>query len=165
MGAIDELMARHTAGLTSPTCCETGLPTKPRLRATVLTCMDSRIDLFRVLGLKLGEAHVLRNAGGLATDDAIRSLVLSQHKLGTQEIMVIQHTSCGLKDLHDEELAAHLEDRTGAAPPFDFGGFDDLDASVRDSVLRLRDCPWLERRDAIRGFVYDVDSFKLREVY
>ena len=165
MGAIDELLARHAAGLTSPICCETGLPTKPRLRATVLTCMDSRIDLFRVLGLKLGEAHVLRNAGGQATEDAMRSLVLSQHKLGTQEIMVIQHTHCGLKGLHDAELAGRLEAQTGVALPFDFGGFDDLDASVRDSVMRLRECPWLDRRDAIRGFVYDVDTFKLREVY
>ena len=166
MGAIDELLARHTAGLADPSGPSEPIDTpRPRLRITVLTCMDARIKLFDVLGLRHGDAHILRNAGGLATDDALRSLLLSQHKLGTEEIMVIQHTDCGLQGLRDAELAGRIEATTGFPVPFTFGGFDDVDESVRASLERLRSAPWLVRRDAIRGFVYDVDSRKLREVW
>lgn len=165
MGAIDELLVRHVAARANFTCCDAeDLRVRPRLRVAVMTCMDSRIDLFRVLGLKLGDAHILRNAGGLATDDALRSLVLSQQLLGTQEVMVIQHSDCGLEGLRDDDLAGRLESQSGAAPPYDFGGFSDIEKSVRTSLERIRDCPWLVRRDAARGFVYDVTSGRLREI-
>jgi carbonic anhydrase len=127
--------------------------------------MDARIDPVQVLGLRLGDAHVLRNAAGILTDDALRSIVLSQHKLGTQEVMVIQHTGCGLQGLHDAEVAGRIEATSGAPVPFAIGGFDDVDASVRTSLEGLRAAPWLARRDQVRGFVYDVDTRKLREVY
>ena len=165
MGAIDELLARHEAGFVISSVRSEALDTpRPRLRIAVLTCMDARIKLFDVLGLRRGDAHVLRNAGGLATDDAMRSLLLSQHSLGTQEVMVIQHTDCGLHGLRDGDLAGRIEATTGYAVPFALGGFDDVDASVRSSLARLRSAPWLVRRDAVRGFVYDVATGKLREV-
>jgi carbonic anhydrase len=166
MGAIDELLARHGAGLADPAAAtDPGDNPRPRLRVTVLTCMDTRIQLHEVLGLRRGDAHVLRNAGGLLTDDALRSIVLSQQALGTEEIMVVQHTDCGLEGLRDADLAGRLEATTGHPLPFAFGGFDDVDASVRSSLERLRAAPWLVRRDVIRGFVYDVTTRKLREVW
>jgi carbonic anhydrase len=168
MGAIDELLTRHAAALADPSGPVVSGPLdspRPRLRITVLTCMDARIKLFDVLGLHHGDAHILRNAGGLATDDAMRSILLSQHKLGTEEIMVIQHTDCGLLGLHDADLAGRIEATTGHPVPFTFGGFDDVDESVRASLERLRAAPWLVRRDVIRGFVYDVTTQKLREVW
>jgi carbonic anhydrase len=165
MGAIDELLVRHVAGRVNVSCCDAeDLRVRPRLKVAVVCCMDSRINLFKVLGLRLGDAHVLRNAGGLATDDALRSLVLSQQLLGTQEVMVIQHTDCGLEGLRDADIAGRLEAKSGVAPPYDFGGFADADESVRASLERVRNCPWLVRRDAVRGFVYDVKTRELREV-
>lgn len=165
MGAIDELLARHSAGLTTTSCCDADqLGAKPRLRVVVLTCMDTRIDPARILGLRLGDVHVLRNGGGLVTDDALRSLVLSQHKLGTQEIMVIQHTDCGLEGLHGADLAGRLEAQTGEALHLDLDGFDDVETSVRDGLKKVRDCAWLARRDAARGFVYDVRTTRLHEI-
>jgi carbonic anhydrase len=159
-------LTRHAAGLADrasrPTVVETP---RPRLELAVLTCMDARIELFDVLGLSRGDIHMLRNAGGLATDDAIRSLLLSQHALGTREIMVIQHTDCGLHRLHDSDLAGRIEATTGHRVAFPFGGFDDLDDSVRSSVARLRSEPTLiGPRESIRGFVYDVRTGALREV-
>jgi len=165
MGAIDELLARHRAAMAQRTCCDADTGhSKPRLRTAVLTCMDARIDPAKALGLRPGDAHVLRNAGGVMTDDALRSLVLSQHALGTQEVMVIQHTSCGVQGLRDAELAGRLTAQTGADLGLRFGGFDDVDASVRASLAKVRDCAWLARRDAARGFVYDVATGELREV-
>lgn len=126
--------------------------------------MDARIDLFQVLGLRLGDVHMLRNAGGLVTDDVLRSLVLSQRQMGTLEVMVVQHTGCGLYGFRDADLAGRVGAEAGVAPPFAFGGFDDLDASVRLSLARLRECPWLATREFARGFVYDVDTSDLREI-
>lgn len=165
MGAIDELLARHAAGHTNPGVGDFVDSPRPKLRVTILTCMDARIDLFAVLGLRLGDAHILRNAGGLATEDALRSLLLSQHKLGTQEIMIIQHTDCGLEGVRDADVVGRVQATTGATVPFPIGGFDDVDESVRSSLERVRSAPWLARRDQVRGFVYDVESRKLREVY
>ena len=165
MGAIDELLARHRAAMAQRSCCDADTGhAKPRLRVAVLTCMDARIDPAKVLGLRSGDAHVLRNGGGIMTDDALRSLVLSQHALGTQEGMVIQHTSCGVHGLRDAELAGRLASQTGVDLGLEFGGFDDVDASVRASLAKVRDCAWLVRRDAARGFVYDVTTGQLREV-
>jgi carbonic anhydrase len=127
--------------------CDLSSP-RPTRHITVITCMDARIDLFAALGLSLGEVHLIRNAGGIVTDDSLRSLTLSQHALGTREVVVVHHT----------------EAATGSRPPFAFGGFADIDESVRASVSRLRATPFLLHRDAVRGFVYDVATGHLREV-
>jgi carbonic anhydrase len=137
-----------------------GLPTRPARELAVLCCMDSRIDLFAVLGLRVGEAHVIRNAGGLATDDAIRSLSLSQHLLGTREVLVVQHTRCGLAATTDEDFLDSLPE----PPPWTPGAFTDVEESIGRSVATLRETPFLPHRDAVRGFVYDVDTGELREV-
>jgi carbonic anhydrase len=163
MVAMDEVEARNAAFVAA----RASLPpasSHPRLRLAVVTCMDARFDVNRALGLKEGDAHVLRNAGGLVSDDVLRSLVLSQQLLGTTEVMVIQHTDCGVHRLHDDELAARLTTRTGETPPFAFGGFPDLDDSVRNGVQRVRTCPWLPSVDFVRGYVYDVTSATLRQV-
>ena len=136
----------------------------PALRLAILTCMDARIDLFGALGLEAGQAHILRNAGGVVTDDVIRSLAISQRRLGTREVMVVQHTRCGMQTITDDEFTAELVRDTGSSPPFAVRAFSDLEASVQDSVRSLRDSPFLVHRDAIRGFVYDVESHRLREV-
>ncbi len=139
------------------------LPTPPALRLAVVSCMDSRIDLFALLGLHLGEAHVIRNAGGLVTDDALRSLMLSQALLGTREVLVIQHTGCGL---HGDE--AQLRERvvavTGAEPPWPLGAFADVEESVRRQLDLLAATPLLVDGAAARGFVYEVETGRLREV-
>ena len=129
----------------------------------MLACMDARLDPARILGLQEGDAHVLRNAGGVVTDDAIRSLAISQHLLGTHDVVVIQHTDCGMQDVEDDEFLATLERDAGEPPPWPVGGFDDLDDSVRDSVRRIAESPFLPNR-SVRGFVYDVHTGELREV-
>jgi carbonic anhydrase len=139
------------------------LPTTPRLHLAVLTCMDSRLDLFGALGLDLGEVHLIRNAGGIATDDAVRSLLLSQRLLGTQAIMVIHHTRCGLETFEEEQLQIELEQQFGERPPFRLGSYRDVDADVRATVAALRHSPFVDTTE-IRGFVFDVDDGDLREV-
>jgi carbonic anhydrase len=126
--------------------------------------MDSRLDVFATLGLNDGEAHVLRNAGGVVTDDVVRSLSISQRKLGTREIVLVHHTDCGMQTVSDDGFRAELQEATGMAPSFAIESFDDVDADVRQSIVRLRNSPFLLHRDAIRGFVYDVDTGLLREV-
>jgi carbonic anhydrase len=143
--------------------CDISSP-RPTRHTAVVTCMDARIDLFAALGLALGEVHVIRNAGGIATDDVLRSLVLSQRKLGTREILLAQHTDCGLHGLDDGALLDEIEADSGERPPFVFGGFVDLDASVRSSLARVRAATFVPHRDAVRGFVYDVATGRLREV-
>jgi carbonic anhydrase len=139
------------------------LPTPPALKLAVVSCMDSRIDLFNLLGLHLGEAHVIRNAGGIVTDDVVRSLTLSQALLGTCEIMVIQHTGCGLNG-EEDDLRARVVEATGAEPAGPLHTFTDVDDSVRRQLARLRDAPQLVGTDSARGFVYEVESGRLREV-
>jgi carbonic anhydrase len=139
------------------------LPTPPALGLAVVSCMDSRIDLFALLGLHLGEAHMIRNAGGLVTDDVIRSLMLSQALLGTREIMVIQHTGCGLNG-EEDELRARVTEATGTEPPGPLGTFTDVDASVRRQLDVLRETPHLVGGAGARGFVYEVETGRLREV-
>jgi carbonic anhydrase len=126
--------------------------------------MDARIDPQRVLGFELGDAHVLRNAGAVVTDDVLRSLVLSQRLLETRSVVVMAHTDCGLRKVHDEELARRLTEETGHAPPFAFGSFFDLDEHVREQVARVRDCPWLEYVGDVRGCVLDVGDGTVRTV-
>jgi carbonic anhydrase len=137
----------------------------PSRRLAIVTCMDSRLDVFAALGLGNGEAHILRNAGGVITDDVIRSLAISQRRLGTREVMLIHHTDCGMQSLTDDGFRAELREATGVAPAFAIESFDDLDSDVRQSILRVRRSPFLEHRDAVRGFVYDVDTHALREVH
>jgi len=162
MGVIDELLGNNrdfAAGLT-----ERHLDVRPSRRLAIVTCMDSRLDVFAALGLGDGEAHVLRNAGGVITDDVIRSLAISQRLLGTREVMLIHHSDCGMQKVTDDGFRAELQGDTGVAPAFAIESFTDLDADVRQSVLRVRNSPFLPHRDAVRGFVYDVDTHRLREV-
>jgi carbonic anhydrase len=162
MGVIDELLAnnRRFAG----SLPARHLDVRPARRLAIVTCMDSRLDVFAALGLGDGEAHVLRNAGGVITDDAIRSLAVSQRRLGTREVMVVHHTDCGMQKISDDGFRAELLEATGIAPSFAIESFADLDADVRQSVLRVRRSPFLPHRDMVRGFVYDVDTHALREV-
>jgi carbonic anhydrase len=126
--------------------------------------MDSRLDVFAALGLGDGEAHVLRNAGGVITDDVIRSLAVSQRRLGTRSVMLIHHTDCGMATITDDGFRLELQAATGVAPAFAIESFTDVDADVRQSVLRVRRSLFVPHRDDIRGFVYDVDTHSLREI-
>lgn len=139
-------------------------PVRPRLKLAIVTCMDSRIDVFAALGLELGDAHILRNAGGVVTDSELRALALSQRKMGTEEVILIHHTDCGAHGLDDDALASEIETDVGYRPAWPPTGFSDLDEDVRVSIARVRYCPFLTHRDNVRGFVIDVDTGELREV-
>ena len=139
-------------------------PVAPAKRLAVVACMDSRIDTFALLGLQVGEAHVMRNAGGVITDDMVRSLAISQRKLGTREIVLVHHTDCGLTKTTDAQFAAELERDTGASPTWTAEAFTDPVASLRESMHRIRTSPFVPERGSVRGFVYDVDTGELREV-
>ena len=136
----------------------------PAKQVVVLACMDARLDPARVLGLEEGDAHVIRNAGGVVTDDAIRSLALSQRLLGTKEIILIHHTDCGMVTFTDDEVKAQIEQDTGIRPPFALESFKDADADVRQSIARIAASPFVPDKSRVRGFVYDVKTGKLREV-
>jgi carbonic anhydrase len=162
MDTIDTLLENNqafAAGLT-----DRHLDVEPQRHLAIVTCMDSRLDVFAALGLGDGEAHILRNAGGVITDDVIRSLAISQRKLGTREVMLIHHTDCGMQKITDDGFRAELQGATGTAPSFAIESFGDVDADVGQSILRVRRSPFLLHRDAVRGFVYDVDTHRLREV-
>jgi carbonic anhydrase len=159
---IDALVANNRAFAAS--LPEQHLDVRPRRRLAIVTCMDSRLDVFAALGLEHGEAHVLRNAGGVITDDVIRSLAVSQRRLGTREVMLIHHTDCGMQTLSDDGFRAELQAATGIAPAFAIESFADVDANIRQSVLRVRRSPFLVHTGQVRGFVYDVDTHALREV-
>jgi carbonic anhydrase len=139
------------------------LPTEPSKRLAIVTCMDSRLDLFGALGLDLGEAHIIRNAGGLATDDVIRSLILSERMLGTQRIMLIQHTRCGLNHLDESLLNERISDDTGQPSTIEFGSFQDIGENIRMTATRLRNEPALTQIE-VRAFVFDVDTGALEEI-
>ena len=160
MDPIDELLENNRAFAASQGPSQ--LAQRPSRGVAIVTCMDARIDVIALLGLRAGEAHVLRNAGALVTDDVIRSLAISQRRLGTTEVMVIAHTNCGMQSLTDEGFRAELEEAAGVAPEFAVGSFADLDESVRESLRRIGSSPFL--LDAVRGFVYDVQTHRLREV-
>ncbi len=159
---MDELLANNEAFAASLPPRHVDL--RPSRRLAVVTCMDSRLNVFAALGLGDGEAHVLRNAGGVITDDVIRALAVSQRRLGTREVMLIHHTDCGMQSLTDDGFRAELQQATGVAPPFAIESFSDLDAAVRQSILRVRRSDFLPYRDRVRGFVYDVDTHRLREI-
>lgn len=137
---------------------------EPRMRLAVVTCMDSRIDLFDLLGLQVGEAHLLRNGGGVVTDDVIRSLTISQRALGTREIMLVHHTDCGMQTLSDDTFKRELEEETGVRPTWAVESFRDPASDVRQSMQRIRRSPFIPERDQLRGFVFDVDTGVLTEV-
>ena len=162
MGVADDLLAnnlafaaRHDRG---------HLDVHPSLRLAIVTCMDSRLDVFAALGLGDGQAHILRNAGGVITDDVIRSLAISQRRLGTEEVMLIHHTDCGLQLITDDGFRAELQETTGMAPSFAIESFTDVEEDVRQSIARVRHSPFLPHRDRVRGLIYDVDTGALREV-
>lgn len=138
----------------------------PARRLAIVACMDARLNVEQALGLATGDAHIIRNAGGLVTEDALRSLLLSHHALGTEELMIIQHTHCGLLGLKDGEFRAQLEKKTGATSPSpaSFLGFTDLEESVRRQVRAAKAHPWTPRDISVRGFIYDVETGRLEEV-
>jgi carbonic anhydrase len=162
MDTIDALLENNrafAAGL-----AERHLDVEPQRHLAIVTCMDSRLDVFAALGLGHGEAHVLRNAGGIITNDVIRSLAVSQRRLGTREVMLIHHTDCGMEKITDDGFRQELQETTGVAPSFAIESFVDVDADVRQSILRVRRCSFLPYREVVRGFVYDVDTHLLREI-
>ena len=140
------------------------LPLPPARKTAVLACMDARLDPARALGLEEGDAHVIRNAGGVATPDAIRSLAISQRLLGTREIVLIHHTDCGMLTFSDDEFRQGIEAETGQRPEWAAEAFSDVDQDVRQSMQRIRTSPYIPHRDQVRGFVYHVESGTLREV-
>ena len=161
MSAIDHLVhanERYVETFPGPR------PLRPKLRLTVIACMDSRLDLFGALGLEIGDAHLIRNAGGIPTDDVLRSLALSQRSLGTREVVVIHHTECGMDGFDDDAFRAQLAAESGQEPTWRVAGFTDLHEDTRKSVQIVRDCPWIPHRDDVRGFVFDVATAKLTEV-
>lgn len=160
---IDELVANAADHATAADEAPDRTP-RPRRRVAVVACMDARLDLFGILGLKPGDAHLIRNAGGVATDDVIRSLTISQRKLGTREVVLVHHTDCGMLTFTEDELRSELLQDTGIKPSWAAESFTDLDVDVRSSVKRVRTSPFLPHRDRVRGFVYDVDTGVLREV-
>ncbi len=162
MDVIEELIANNRSFARELPSIH--LDVHPSRRLAIVTCMDSRLDVFAALGLGHGEAHVLRNAGGVITDDMIRSLAVSQRRLGTSEIMLIQHTDCGMQKLTDDGFRAELQHDTGVAPAFAIESFTDVEANVRQSILRVRRSAFIPHRDRVRGFVYDVDTHLLAEV-
>lgn len=139
-------------------------PVRPKLRLAIIECMDSRIDTFGALGLLIGDAHIIRNGGGLVTDDVLRSLAISQRKLGTREVVIMHHTDCGMTGFDDTEFRATLEAESGETPTWDVPGFTDPAAQIRESLERIRTCKWIPHRDEVRGFVFDVKTAKITEV-
>jgi carbonic anhydrase len=162
MDTIDDLLANNRGFAAA--LPDKHLDVQPSRRLAIVTCMDSRLDVFAALGLADGEAHVLRNAGGVITDDVIRSLAVSQRRLGTREVMLIHHTDCGMEKITDDGFRRELQESTGVAPSFAIESFSDVEDDVRQSILRVRRCQFLLHREVVRGFVYDVDTHRLREV-
>jgi carbonic anhydrase len=140
------------------------LPMPPGKGLAVVACMDARLNVYALLGLSEGEAHVIRNAGGVVTEDVIRSLAISQHLLGTSEIILVHHTDCGMLTFTDDEVKADIESKTGLRPHFALEAFSDLESDIRQSIARIKHSPFVLHKDRVRGFVYDVRSGALQEV-
>jgi carbonic anhydrase len=164
VSVIDELVTANRAAAEAGEAATSDLPGAPSRAVAIVTCMDCRIDVEKALGLGLGEAHVMRNAGGVVSDDVIRSLALSQRKLGTREVMLIHHDKCGVATITDDGFRAELQEAAGVAPSFAIESFTDVEADVRQSLERVRRSPFLPHTDSVRGFVFDVDTGALREV-
>ena len=162
MSATEQYLAnnaRYAESFTGP------LPLPPSRHIAVLACMDARLDVYRVLGLGEGEAHVIRNAGGVVTDDEIRSLAISQRLLGTTEIVLIHHTDCGMLTFTDEQLLGAIEQDTGVRPTWSCETFTDLEEDVRKSIQRITDSPFIPDKSSVRGFIFDVATGRLAEVH
>ena len=162
MSAIEQFLANNDAYAAGFEAA--GLAAPPAKKIAIVACMDARLDPASALAIGLGDAHVIRNAGGVVTDDVIRSLAISQHYLGTEEIMLLHHTRCGMQSFSDEEFADALEHETGERPPWQARTFEDLEEDVRDGIRRIRENPFIQRRDSVRGFVYEVETGRVREV-
>jgi len=162
MTATDELLAANEAYAASFDKGE--LPLPPGKKVAVVACMDARLNVYGALGLSEGDAHVIRNAGGVVTDDEIRSLAISQRLLGTEEIILIHHTDCGMLTFTDDEFRNSIEQETGIKPEWAAEAFSDLEADVRQSIARINASPFIPRKESVRGFVYEVESGRLREV-
>lgn len=161
MSAVDDYVKNnekyaltHAGGLSAP----------PSRNVAVVACMDARLETSSLLGMRNGEAHVIRNAGGVVTDDVVRSLAISQRLLGTREVMLIHHTDCGMQKIAEDEFKSAVEADTGIRPPWSVESFSDAEQDVRQSIARLKSSPFIPHKDAIRGFVFDVDTGKLNEV-
>jgi carbonic anhydrase len=162
MSVIDELVANATSYSDS---FESGdLPLPPAKRVAIVACMDARLNPYGLLGLHEGDAHVIRNAGGVITDDEIRSLAISQRLLGTEEVMLIHHTDCGMLTFADDEFRRQVQDDTGIKPEWAAETFSDLEEDVRQSIARIKASPFVPKKDNVRGFVYEVETGNLREV-
>ncbi|MBV8733860.1 MAG: carbonic anhydrase [Solirubrobacterales bacterium] len=163
MTATDELLANNEAYAAS--FDKGDLPLPPGRKVAVVACMDARLNPYGALGLSEGDAHVIRNAGGVVTDDEIRSLAISQRLLGTEEIILIHHTDCGMLTFTDDEFKDSIERETGIKPAWSAESFSDLETDVRQSIARIKASPFIPRKESIRGFIYDVKTGRLREVH
>ena len=162
MSVTDELLRNNAAYAES---FEKGdLPLAPARGVAVVACMDARLDVHKILGLEEGDAHVIRNAGGVITDDEIRSLTISQRLLGTREIILIHHTDCGMLTFSDDELKQQIHEEVGMKPHFSMESFSDLEEDVRQSIRRIQANPFIPHTDSVRGFIYEVETGRLREV-
>ena len=162
MSTTDELLRNNEAYAAS---FDNGdLPPPPAKKLAVLACMDARLNPYAILGLQDGDAHIIRNAGGVVTDDEIRSLAISQRLLGTEEIVLIHHTDCGMLTFTDDEFKRALQDDVGIEPHWAAEAFPDLEQDVRQSIARIKASPFIPRKDSVRGFVYEVETGRLREV-
>jgi carbonic anhydrase len=162
MSVIDELIEnnkRHVERFD-----RAGIPTAPTRHLAIVACMDARMNLYGILGLDVGDAHIIRNAGGVVTDDTIRSLIISQRLLGTRAIALVHHTDCGMLKFRDDDMRAEIQAETGIRPHFPLEAFRDLDADLKQSMARIRASPFIPHKDEVRGFVYDVQTGRLREV-
>ena len=162
MSSTDDFLANNEGYAAS--FDKADLPLPPGRKLAVVACMDARLNVYGALGLQEGDAHVIRNAGGVVSDDVIRSLAISQRLLGTEEIVLIHHTGCGMLTFTDDEFKASIEKDTGIRPEWAAEAFSDLDGDVRQSIARIKASPFIPKKDAVRGFVYEVESGRLREV-
>lgn len=162
MTATDEVLENNKAYVAS--FDKADLPLPPGKKLAIVACMDARLNVYGALGLSEGDAHVIRNAGGVVTDDVIRSLAISQRLLGTQEIILIHHSDCGMLTFTDDDFKRSIEEDTGIRPEWAAEAFPDIDADVRQSIARIQASPFIPHKDAIRGFVYEVETGRLREV-
>jgi carbonic anhydrase len=162
VSATDDLIANNAAYVDS--FASGDLPMPPGKKVAVVACMDARLNVYGALGLREGDAHVIRNAGGVVTDDEIRSLAISQRLLGTEEIILIHHTDCGMLTFTDDEFKRSIQDETGIKPEWAAESFNDIDEDVRQSIGRIKASPFIPRTGAVRGFVFDVTTGALREV-
>ena len=162
MSVTDELLENNAAYAGS---FEKGaLPLPPARGVAVVACMDARLDVHKILGLQEGDAHVIRNAGGVITDDEIRSLTISQRLLGTREVVLIHHTDCGMLTFSDDELKAQIHEEEGVKPHFSMESFSDLAEDVRQSIARIKASPFVPHKESVRGFIYEVETGRLQEV-